>query len=116
MTILCLTAFDELLARLPDLVLDTPDADVVLANFLARAVADDCLPPRYVLDLEALAKQEPPQHNGDLNGVMQNGDCEGEEADQVDPPTPLINEHSRSVEFIFTGKNIKQRIHNIRHT
>lgn len=41
-------AFDQLLRNLPDLILDTPDAPVVLGNFIARAVADDCLPPKFV--------------------------------------------------------------------
>ncbi|KAF8790665.1 Programmed cell death protein 4 like protein [Argiope bruennichi] len=40
--------FDQLLIDLPDLVLDTPDAATVLGNFIARAVADDCLPPKFV--------------------------------------------------------------------
>jgi programmed cell death protein 4 len=43
-----LTAFEGLLKNLPDLVLDTPDAATVLGNFIARAVADDCLPPKFV--------------------------------------------------------------------
>ncbi|EEC06780.1 programmed cell death protein 4 [Ixodes scapularis] len=42
------TGFQLLFKSLPDLVLDTPDATTVLGNFLARAVADDCLPPKYV--------------------------------------------------------------------
>jgi programmed cell death protein 4 len=42
------TAFEVLLKNLPDLVLDTPDAATVLGNFIARAVADDCLPPKFV--------------------------------------------------------------------
>jgi len=47
--VLCLlTAFEVLLKNLPDLVLDTPDAATVLGNFIARAVADDCLPPKFV--------------------------------------------------------------------
>ena len=41
-------AFDELLSQLDDLELDTPDATTVLGNFIARAIADDCLPPKYV--------------------------------------------------------------------
>ncbi|XP_061725475.1 programmed cell death protein 4 [Cydia pomonella] len=41
-------AFEHLLEKLPDLVLDTPDAAVLLSNFIARCVADDCLPPRFV--------------------------------------------------------------------
>lgn len=42
------TGFDHLLENLPDLILDTPDAAVLLGNFIARAVADDCIPPKYV--------------------------------------------------------------------
>ncbi|XP_045781500.1 programmed cell death protein 4 [Maniola jurtina] len=41
-------AFERLLEKLPDLVLDTPDAAVLLSNFIARCVADDCLPPKFV--------------------------------------------------------------------
>lgn len=40
--------FDILLSHLDDLELDTPDASTVLGNFIARAVADDCIPPKYV--------------------------------------------------------------------
>lgn len=40
--------FDVLLSQLDDLELDTPDASVVLGNFIARAIADDCIPPKYV--------------------------------------------------------------------
>ncbi|CAH2062430.1 unnamed protein product, partial [Iphiclides podalirius] len=55
-------AFERLLEKLPDLVLDTPDAVVLLSNFIARCVADDCLPPRFVQvhasdDLNPHAKQ-----------------------------------------------------------
>lgn len=40
--------FDHLLSQLDDLELDTPDASAVVGNFIARAVADDCIPPKYV--------------------------------------------------------------------
>lgn len=40
--------FEILLENLPDLTLDTPEAPTILGNFLARAVADDCLPPKFV--------------------------------------------------------------------
>jgi programmed cell death protein 4 len=40
--------FDVLLKSLPDLVLDTPTAATVLGNFVSRAVADDCIPPKFV--------------------------------------------------------------------
>ena len=41
-------ALDELLRNLPDLVLDTPDAPTVLGNFIARAIADDTVAPRFL--------------------------------------------------------------------
>ncbi|XP_076460642.1 programmed cell death protein 4-like [Babylonia areolata] len=41
--------FDDVLTRLSDLVIDTPDASTVVGKFIARAVADDCLPPKYVV-------------------------------------------------------------------
>ncbi|CAB0019291.1 unnamed protein product [Nesidiocoris tenuis] len=41
-------AFDSLMLNLPDLILDTPDAPVLLGNFLARAIADDCIPPKII--------------------------------------------------------------------
>jgi len=41
-------AFDYLLRQLPDLILDTPDACEALGNFLARAIADDCIPPKFL--------------------------------------------------------------------
>ena len=43
-----ITGFDFLLHQLNDLSLDTPNASEVLGNFIARAIADDCLPPAYV--------------------------------------------------------------------
>lgn len=51
------TGFDLLLSNLPDLILDTPEAPTILGNFIARAVADDCIPPIYALshpDLDTL--------------------------------------------------------------
>lgn len=41
--------------NLPDLTLDTPEADNVLGNFLARAVADDCVPPKFLETLKEKA-------------------------------------------------------------
>ena len=40
--------FDMVLSQLADLSLDTPEASHVVGNFIARCVADDCLPPAYV--------------------------------------------------------------------
>lgn len=45
--------FDTLLANMPDLILDTPEAPHILGNFIARAVADDCIPPKFAFDVEA---------------------------------------------------------------
>lgn len=47
-----ISGFDHLLDNLPDLILDTPEAPVLLGNFIARAVADDCVPPKYVTNPE----------------------------------------------------------------
>lgn len=40
--------FDTILSQLSELSLDTPDAPNVVGNFIARCVADDCLPPAFV--------------------------------------------------------------------
>ena len=40
-----------LLEELDELSLDTPDAPEVLGNFMARAVADDCVPPAYIVNV-----------------------------------------------------------------
>lgn len=49
--------FNMLLANLPDLILDTPEAPIMLGNFMARAVADDCIPPKFVAKGEEELKQ-----------------------------------------------------------
>lgn len=67
--------FDMLLNNLPDLVLDTPDAPHWLGNFLARAVADDCLMPKYVHQLSQNGSRNSPK-NGERNG---NGIADDEE-------------------------------------
>jgi programmed cell death protein 4 len=59
--------FDMLLNNLPDLILDTPEAPHLLGNFLARAVADDCLPPKYVHQLSQNGHGHSPK-NGERNG------------------------------------------------
>lgn len=40
--------FNELLSSIDDIVLDTPDAHNLLGQFIARSVADDCLPPKFI--------------------------------------------------------------------
>lgn len=42
--------FDQLLEELNDLTLDTPESPELLGQFIARAVADDCLPPKFLAD------------------------------------------------------------------
>uniref|UniRef100_A0A0K2T795 Programmed cell death protein 4 n=2 Tax=Lepeophtheirus salmonis TaxID=72036 RepID=A0A0K2T795_LEPSM len=42
------TGYDYLLKQLPDLVFDNPDATDVLGNFIARSIADDCIPPKFL--------------------------------------------------------------------
>lgn len=66
--------FDMLLDMLPDLILDTPDAPHFLGKFLARAVADDCMPPKYV---HLLARNGNGKQNSPKNGHPEiNGDVE----------------------------------------
>lgn len=66
--------FDMLLNNLPDLILDTPEAPHLLGNFLARAVADDCLMPKYVHQLAQNGNNLSPKNgerNGNGNGVIE---------------------------------------------
>lgn len=42
-------AFESLLFNLPDLILDIPDAPTIVGNFIARAIADDCIPPKFLI-------------------------------------------------------------------
>jgi len=51
-------AFDFLLKNLSDLVLDTPDAPTILGNFMARAIADDCIPPKFILSYKGHVEDE----------------------------------------------------------
>lgn len=49
--------FETVLSEMEDLVLDTPDAPVVVGNFMARCVADDCLPPSFITNHSDSASQ-----------------------------------------------------------
>jgi len=40
--------FDSLLNNLNDLTLDTPDAPTILGQFIARAIADDCMTSNFI--------------------------------------------------------------------
>jgi len=52
---LCANAsgFDLLLERADDLAVDTPKLADLLGRFLARAVADEALPPKYIMERAA---------------------------------------------------------------
>ncbi|KAF7490664.1 hypothetical protein SSS_05079 [Sarcoptes scabiei] len=58
--------FDELLDILPDLILDTPNAAELLGNFIARAVADDILPPIYVKNSQEKYLKKPQKFSIDI--------------------------------------------------
>ncbi|KAK4319201.1 hypothetical protein Pmani_009828 [Petrolisthes manimaculis] len=40
--------YDVLVKNLSELVLDTPEAPTILGNFIARSIADDCIPPKFL--------------------------------------------------------------------
>lgn len=40
--------YDLLINNLPELVIDTPEAPTILGNFIARSIADDCIPPKFL--------------------------------------------------------------------
>ena len=40
------------------MVLDTPDAPTILGNFMARAIADDCIPPKFILSYKGHVEDE----------------------------------------------------------
>jgi programmed cell death protein 4 len=50
--------FDELLQCLDDLRLDTPDAHNLLGQFIARCVADDCLPPKFIMNYKGKVESD----------------------------------------------------------
>jgi len=47
------TGFQRTLDVLDDIVLDSPDAVEVLSKFIARAVVDEVIPPRFLKDVQA---------------------------------------------------------------
>jgi programmed cell death protein 4 len=63
--------FDMLLSMLPDLTIDIPEAPHFLGAFIARAVADDCLPPKYVHNLSRNGKSSSPKNgHAEVNGKI----------------------------------------------
>ncbi|XP_022900278.1 programmed cell death protein 4 [Onthophagus taurus] len=51
-------AFENLLANVNDLILDIPDAPTVIGNFIARAIADDCIPPKFLITMKEKSENE----------------------------------------------------------
>ena len=47
-------AFDFLMRQLSDLILDTPEAPTIIGNFMARCIADDCIPPKFLNSYKVL--------------------------------------------------------------
>ncbi|XP_061177864.1 programmed cell death protein 4-like [Saccostrea echinata] len=43
------TGFDAILNNLAELTIDTPEAPAVIGQFIARAIADDCIAPKFVM-------------------------------------------------------------------
>lgn len=48
MAVFHLPGYDTLIKNLNELVLDTPEAPTILGNFIARSIADDCIPPKFL--------------------------------------------------------------------
>nr|CAH7767913.1 unnamed protein product [Callosobruchus chinensis] len=51
-------AFESLLANINDLKLDVPDAPTIIGNFIARAIADDCIPPKFIQTMKEKSDQK----------------------------------------------------------
>lgn len=43
------SGFDSILNNLAELTIDTPEAPAVIGQFIARAIADDCIAPKFVM-------------------------------------------------------------------
>lgn len=50
--------FDDVLQSMGELTIDTPDAPVVVGQFIARAVADDCLAPKFITSYKGSVESE----------------------------------------------------------
>ena len=42
------SGYDALLKNADELVIDTPSTPTILGNFIARSIADDCIPPKFL--------------------------------------------------------------------
>lgn len=93
--------FDMLLDMLPDLILDTPDAPHFLGKFIARAVADDCMPPKYV---HLLAR------NGNGKNSPKNGHAEGNGDIEIGPSRQLHQLAQQALDYAEGKHEIKLAI------
>lgn len=62
--------FDSLLSQLDDLELDTPDASTLVGLFIARAIADDCIPPKYVTNAKQLIQSNEQLNSGQSKALQ----------------------------------------------
>lgn len=93
-----------LLNNLPDLILDTPEAAHLMGNFLARAVADDALPPKYVHQLSQNGSRHSPK-TGNGNGIG-NGEPEAKASHRANGvATRTLNEYAQQALDYAEGWN-----------
>jgi programmed cell death protein 4 len=81
-------AFDTLVDRVEDLLLDVPDAVDALAKFIARCVADDCLPPAYVSHHHLYQQVTRSRHQSRHEEVIKTPDTADESEEEVIVTTP----------------------------
>eukprot|EP00045_Choanoeca_perplexa_P008986 m.85040 g.85040 ORF g.85040 m.85040 type:complete len:439 (+) comp14704_c0_seq1:404-1720(+) len=77
-------AFNCLIKRVDDLLLDVPDAIDALAKFIARCVADDCLPPAYVSHHRLYQQVTRSRHQSRHEEVIATPDTVDEDANSED--------------------------------
>lgn len=53
-----MNGFDAILDNLAELTIDTPEASSVIGQFIARAIADDCIAPKYVMKFKGTVDDE----------------------------------------------------------
>lgn len=53
-----MSGFDAILDNLAELTIDTPEAPSVIGQFIARAIADDCIAPKYVMKFKGTVDDE----------------------------------------------------------
>ncbi|KAM7540720.1 hypothetical protein Aperf_G00000024130 [Anoplocephala perfoliata] len=74
--------FRLLLDDMPDIVIDVPKAPDYIGRFIARAVADDILPPKFV------------QQYREINSVMPPAGSSPVMSDTVHPPVRIASRHN----------------------